>query len=90
MAVSLQPRARQCIYHPHLGETQELYDTVMEENTRKNFALHFAWIVANDVSDEDLRWVVLASNKPIRLVDHVSGQGYITTEQEERLTTPHA
>ena len=65
MAWSKQAKARQCLYHAHLGETQELYDTVVEENTRKNRALSIAWQIANDVSDEDLLWLYSAPNKRI-------------------------
>lgn len=60
MAMALQPHSRRCRVHQHLGETQELYDTIVEEVQRKSYAGEMAWRLANEVTDEDLLWLSLA------------------------------
>lgn len=60
MAAAIQPRSRLCRYHEHLGETQELYDTLREEQHRKNCAGEIAWKMVNQIADEDLQWMKLA------------------------------
>lgn len=66
MAHRLQARSRQCLYHEHMGETHDLYDTVHEENTRKNICQHLAWRIANDISNEDMAWLHSSPNQRIR------------------------
>ena len=65
MAWSLQARAKECQYHRKLGESQVLYDTVYEENVRKNICQHLAWRIANGISDEDEAWLNSVPNKRI-------------------------
>ena len=78
----VQPHPRLCPHHAHLGYSQEMYETVLELNVRKNQARSLAWEVANDINDEDLAWVALATDEPI--LRHRSGRPYVTSEREER------
>ena len=74
----LQPAARLCPAHRALGYTGEMYETVRELNIRKNIACYLAWMIGNDISEEDQQWVGLGSTKPILIA------GLLTTEQAER------
>lgn len=60
MAGQLQTGSRRCVHHLHLGETQALYDTLREEQRRKNLSGELAWRMANEISQEDFQWVGLA------------------------------
>jgi hypothetical protein len=81
----IQPLPRLCPDHLALGYTDEMYETVRELNIRKNTALYLAWMVANEVSDEDLQWANLGSNKPIPVKQLVNSQITFTTELDERI-----
>ena len=74
----VQPHPRLCPAHLALGYTGEMYETVRELNTRKNIACYLAWVIGNDISEEDQLWVRLGSTKPILIA------GRVTTEQAER------
>lgn len=65
MASRLQAKAKECDWHRTMGETQQLYDTVYEENTRKNICQHIAWRIANGISDEDMAWLHSSPTKRI-------------------------
>ena len=75
----LQPAARLCPAHLVLGYTGEMYETVRELNIRKNIACYLAWMVGNEVSDEDLQWVALGALEPILVA------GRVSTERMERM-----
>ncbi len=64
----LQPNSKLCLTHYYLGygPTTELYAQVLDENRRKNVMVNLAWMLINDISDEDLAWVNLAPTQLIR------------------------
>lgn len=81
----VQPRARLCPAHAHLGYTLEMYEAVCELNHRKNQACFFAWMVANDITQEDLAWVNLGSNEPILVKAFPRSAPVVSTERDERM-----
>ena len=84
--VLVQPRPRLCQWHAHLGFTQEMYQTVKGLNERKNAARWLAWKIGNNVSDEDLQWMLLGdAETPWPYKEPGTGRIFISTEREQRM-----
>ena len=86
IVVFRQPRPRLCQWHAHLGFTQEMYQVVAGLNECKNISRWLAWKIGNDVSDEDLQWVMLGdAEKPWPYKEPGTGRIFISTEREQRM-----
>ena len=82
----VQSRPRLCQWHKHLGCTQEMYQTVKGLNDRKNISRWLAWKIGNNVSDEDLQWVLLGdAETPWPYKEPGTGRIFISTEREQRM-----
>lgn len=81
----VQPKAKLCRWHQHLGHTQEMYDTVDELNWRKNTSCWLAWKVGNSVSDEDLMWVAQGKTTPHPFKEPGTSRIFMRTEREQRM-----
>ena len=82
----VQPRPRLCQWHAHLGFTQEMYQVVKGLNDCKNISRWLAWKIGNNVSDEDLQWVLLGDTEtPWPYKEPGTGRIYISNEREQRM-----
>ena len=82
----VQPRPRLCQWHAHLGFTQAMYQTVKGLNDRKSEACWLAWKIGNNVSDEDLQWVLLGdAETPWPYKEPGTGRIFMSTEREQRM-----